>query len=155
MRAYQIGASNLPSGFNHSFQIISYKIQELSRDELSQAYFWFPKTRSEVVPRLGEHLKIKDSLPQAALVCTKEQANKEDEGSPSRMIIVDGNHRATLFLSTHQEPKTLRVVIFKVSSEEYDYYSDLLHSNYLSCMFGHIPLEELRKQHLEKCEASS
>jgi hypothetical protein len=117
--------------------------------------------------KLGEKLQVRDTLPQAALIYWNQGKNNDDddrENHPqdhSPMIVVDGNHRATMFLSTptseeeqqkQKQPKTLKVVVFEVSQEEYSYYEELLHSNYLSCIYGHIKLEDLRKQHLKKCQ---
>lgn len=150
MRAYQIGAAKLPCGFNHSFQFISYEIKDLTREEISDdSYFWFPKSKEEAFSRLGEKFEVKDSLPQAALVWSDDETLQES----TPKIIVDGNHRSTLFLCTKSDPEKLKVVIFKVSKAEYDYYMDLVHTNYLTCLYGKIRLEELRNQHLDKCRA--
>lgn len=137
----------MPNGFNHSFQFTRYEIKEFTREELMKAYFWFPKTREEVVARLGERLEIKDSLPQAALVWRGEDGDPDTDP----MIIVDGCHRVTLFLATKEEPEALKAVLFHVGKEDYDYYKELVHSNYLSCIFRETKLEDLREQHLKKC----
>jgi len=139
---------------------------------MSQAYFWFPKLRLDLDAKLDgqEQLHIQDQLPQAALVwksldvdhdngagnaggddnCASDEAAT---AAASPMIIVDGNHRSTLFLASSGLPETIKVVIFHVDAQEYAYYEELLHQNYLSCLYGHVPLETLRQQHLKQCQA--
>lgn len=170
MRAYQIGSSNLPSGFNHSFEIMRYELREFSKEDFCQVYLWFPKNREQLATKhMGEtFIQPEDSLPQAALIWTADSSTTEDESQtkmsgnkttePSPMIVVDGNHRSTLFLSDcsdgndDQHQKTIKVVVFQVAKSEYSYYEDLLHSNYLDCLYGHLRPDDLREQHLEMCK---